>query len=232
VDVVVVTGRVTGIRNPSSNVCEGRDLREALTTVGTLPKTVTTSRTEVDDLGILGVNGKAFTRTAAGHVATDLEGEGGEGPCVAFVIADTDCSIVRVPVALLGVRLVGRMACLPTICVQACGSVYLVRVVRIHGHGINAPSAPLRCESLINMEKRLNEIIPRCVDSRVICERRPRVIGIETIQATDVCTKVGNTLRVRMELNARRETAAAAHLDILPFQSGLDGCCRSEKKRE
>lgn len=74
-----------------------RDLGESRASVGGLPQAVAAPGTEIQDLGVLGVDGETLARSAAGHVSADLEGERGDLPGLALVRAAGNGAVVGVP---------------------------------------------------------------------------------------------------------------------------------------
>ncbi|KAI6758412.1 hypothetical protein HG530_010652 [Fusarium avenaceum] len=97
-DITVVSRAVASVGDESADIGERGDLGKALSAISALPETVSTSCTEVDDIGILWVNGETLAHSSAGHVAAYFEGEFGEAPGSALVITDTDGTFVGVPV--------------------------------------------------------------------------------------------------------------------------------------
>lgn len=76
---------------------ERRDLGEGRAAVGGLPQAVTAPGTEIENFGVLGVDGKTLAHSATGHVTADLEGERGGLPGLALVRTAGNGSIVGVP---------------------------------------------------------------------------------------------------------------------------------------
>lgn len=84
-------------RAEGTNGLERRDLGEGRAAVGGLPQAVAAPGTEIDDLGVLRVDGKTLAHAASGHVTTDLEGERGGLPGLALVGTAGNGTIVGVP---------------------------------------------------------------------------------------------------------------------------------------
>src|SRR5205823_46480 len=93
--------RIGGIVLPVANRGEARHLRPGAATIGALPKAErgigVTRSTEIDDVAVVGIRGKALAIAATGHVTANLERERGSRPRVALVGALQDSSVIRVP---------------------------------------------------------------------------------------------------------------------------------------
>lgn len=95
--LTVIATNITGIRDQSSTIGERADLGPGDTSIGTLPKAIAASRPEVENVGVLGVDGESLASAPTRHVASNLEGEICRGPCVSSILGSDDRSRVRVP---------------------------------------------------------------------------------------------------------------------------------------
>ena len=105
--IAVVTVGIRGVYNVVADSRERRHLGEGNTAVCALVEAVAAASTEVDDLGVLGVDSKSLAHAAAGHVASDLEGKFGGGPRVSLVGTADNGTIVGVPSGVLLVLIKG-----------------------------------------------------------------------------------------------------------------------------
>lgn len=94
---ISVVGISLSTRAEGSDGLERRDLGEGRAAVGGFPQAVAAPGTEIDDVGVLWVDGKTLAHAATGHVTADLEGERGGLPGLALVRTAGKGTIVGVP---------------------------------------------------------------------------------------------------------------------------------------
>lgn len=215
---VAVVGVSLGARAEGAHGLEGGHPGEGRAAVGGLPQAVAAPGAKVDDVRVLGVDGEALARPAAGHVAADLEGERGDLPCLAPVGAAGNGAVVGVPetgqhaFSMLHSQVHGGQGTVPVVGVHAGRDVHLVCVGRIKGQRVDAPSVPV-------------VVVGEAIG---VGHGRPGVVVVEAVETANVGAGKSDTLLGGVELDRRDEPAAAPGVDVLPVARRPDGCRRCQ----
>lgn len=145
--VVVEASGIGWVYDIVADSGERRHLGEGDTTVCALVEAMAAASTEVDDVGVLGIDSKSLAHAATGHVSSNLEGQLGARPCSTSVGTADKGTIVGVPSGVWLAHIEGNEALFQDlrVGVHAGSGIDLVGILRIESNSIDTPVVPDDC---------------------------------------------------------------------------------------